>query len=427
MFNKANKISLLLLMTCISKLSFAMIIPVNSAQSNEAESFSVLQNTNPYEILGIAPNATRAEIERARRILISRYHPDRNNSPLAQAMFLRIQEVSDALLNNVHLNSVTLPAYNTQNFIDANYFTLRQELGQIIREYQRDNLNPEIAIYLESLGVYEHLKDFNPINEHSSESDRNQYNQRLDELTNSLQNAIRYEILKATYNPYATEEERIVLHQVMPLLRKNYLEKGATVFTRYDLVHYFYELYRILNMGAKTPSRIKIGSLIGKISNACSALRLPWVAFKESLLHGFIDPLKNDTNLKLARIANIIPSIAALGFYSKEKELASNAETIARYNEKTDRNLTKDKIIQTLWLTLNKTLPYAGYVYSRVKNDHVSYSNAFSDERAENNFGSSFYTLLKLKSLADISEIVRKHYRYKSELGNYKAFTENEK
>jgi molecular chaperone DnaJ len=52
---------------------------------------------NPYNILGVSPNATTDDIKKAFRTLAMRHHPDRNPSTSAALRFHAIQQAYEVL------------------------------------------------------------------------------------------------------------------------------------------------------------------------------------------------------------------------------------------------------------------------------------------------------------------------------------------
>ena len=60
-------------------------------------------NKNPYEVLGVSPNASDDEIKKAYRDLTRKYHPDANvDNPLAdlaEEKFKEVQEAYDTIMH----------------------------------------------------------------------------------------------------------------------------------------------------------------------------------------------------------------------------------------------------------------------------------------------------------------------------------------
>ena len=53
---------------------------------------------NPYQVLGISPEATRKQVDAAYRALAKQYHPDINKDTRAEDQMKRINEAYDMIL-----------------------------------------------------------------------------------------------------------------------------------------------------------------------------------------------------------------------------------------------------------------------------------------------------------------------------------------
>lgn len=73
-------------------------------------------NPNPYEVLGIARDATQREVKQAYRSLAMKFHPDHNpEKPEAEARFKQIQQAYEALTGRKNPDKVSPAAYYQGN------------------------------------------------------------------------------------------------------------------------------------------------------------------------------------------------------------------------------------------------------------------------------------------------------------------------
>jgi len=60
-----------------------------------------------YRVLGLQQNASDDDIRKAYRKKAMEYHPDRNNSPDSQEMFIRISEAYEYLISHPYMRNIT--------------------------------------------------------------------------------------------------------------------------------------------------------------------------------------------------------------------------------------------------------------------------------------------------------------------------------
>ena len=77
---------------------------------------------NPYEVLGVSPNATDEEVKTAYRKLAKKYHPDNyNDSPLADVASEKMKEVNEAYDTIMNLRRGKTSSGSTgANYYNAN-------------------------------------------------------------------------------------------------------------------------------------------------------------------------------------------------------------------------------------------------------------------------------------------------------------------
>ncbi len=190
------------------------------------------------------------------------------------------------------------------------------------------------------------------------------------------------------------------------------------------------ELIRISTVGSINPTIIKITSKIGNIFHKFSIFELIWnynyayicqndssINYTQYKVCTSLYPINQQVTL--ARWLQLLPSIFALKFIKYDNNIKDNAEIIAQNNKNNKRDLSNIKRKQYLWLAANKLLPYLGFACLRKFYDQNSLKNIFNIDLSKRSNLPSIQYLEIFKALADISEIMRKYSRYKSEVENY--------
>lgn len=173
------------------------------------------------------------------------------------------------------------------------------------------------------------------------------------------------------------------------------------------------ELYRISKIGDTKTSSISNTALVGEISNVLTALWLPTKGIKQ-LLAVLADTIKNEAKITAAAV-DLLPSFTAPYFYLLDQELGKNAKEIAKYNKLTNRNVSYEKNQQRLWLIANYFLPMISEKFFASKAaKYFPYANQVDHLNT---------TVDIIFALSNISEIIRQHYKYKADFGNYKNFS----
>lgn len=92
---------------------------------------------NPYDVLGVSPNASDDEIKRAYRDLTRKYHPDANvNNPLAdlaEEKFKEVQEAYDTIMHERAAGGSSGGYSSGSSTTSGNYSYGGSSYGEVIR------------------------------------------------------------------------------------------------------------------------------------------------------------------------------------------------------------------------------------------------------------------------------------------------------
>lgn len=123
---------------------------------------------NPYEVLGVSPNASDDEIKKAYRNLSRKYHPDANvNNPLAdlaEEKFKEIQEAYDAIMRERENGGGWSQDYRTSGNYQQNTYQQNQYSGS-----QQDPQLREVYAMINNRRFHDAINALNRMSNRSSQ------------------------------------------------------------------------------------------------------------------------------------------------------------------------------------------------------------------------------------------------------------------
>ena len=100
---------------------------------------------DPYEVLGVSPNASEEEIKAAYRELVKKYHPDKyQNNPLADLAEEKLREVNEAYeyLERQRSNGYSSGTYQSSSYSSGSYSSGNSYSGNDAAVYQQVRRDP---------------------------------------------------------------------------------------------------------------------------------------------------------------------------------------------------------------------------------------------------------------------------------------------
>ncbi|MCK9543653.1 MAG: hypothetical protein M0R03_16665 [Novosphingobium sp.] len=164
-----------------------------------------------------------------------------------------------------------------------------------------------------------------------------------------------------------------------------------------DIIISIFEINRINLLNCKSPNIIKIDAFIKSIEEI--------IKYHEDFQSSNGILIRIMMNNKFL-LENII--------------IYAHADKIARYHKESGKNLSKAKIIQYIWLAVNKLAPYTAFAITRKFSENCNISNIFKEYKNDKTHALSSYKIIR--SISYFSEILRKSIFNYLHMGEYKKY-----
>jgi len=358
------------------------------------EQLKIMAYINPKRLLGLKENDTARQAKIAYYNLALKYHPDKSE------------------LNNSIFTNITL-AYNNilgEKIKYVDKYIIIKKLLEICKkkEAERSIFDLYLLAILKANGISTaqmiDLKNYDNIE---------QFLNKHEHILNNISKLI---------------------NNIVTALNKLDQNISKTMLT--DIIHSFNELYRISSLGSNDDINIKRAAKIGQFFHILSILNMPINLLDYLNIKGLCKmtdyfniehkatPI--NSSVDLARFSTILPGLSAFKFAKQDAQVRRDASKIAQYNKATKRDLKSAKLKQLAWYGINKIAPYVGFALMRKIHDKDNFSNAFNHNSIINiENRTTMQTFSVFKAISNISEIIRKHYRYKAEMGDYQNYFKN--